>query len=131
MDVLSPIDGSDCSFRALEFAVEFADRFGASLHVVHFSEGADDSATEIFDRANALLAEHDVVVDPELVTGVGLSEPGYADNVGKDILRLVEERGYDHVVMGHHGTDAIGRIILGSASETVLRASEVPATMVP
>jgi nucleotide-binding universal stress UspA family protein len=38
MAVLAPIDGSDCSVRGLEFAREFADRFDASLHVVHFSD---------------------------------------------------------------------------------------------
>lgn len=38
MDVLVPIDGSNCSFRALKFATEFVERYEASLNVVHFVE---------------------------------------------------------------------------------------------
>ena len=69
--------------------------------------------------------------DPEIATNLRMSRPGYANRVGKDILHLVEERGYDHVVMGHHGTGRIGRAILGSAAETVVQAAEVPSTIIP
>lgn len=131
MHVLVPIDGSDCSFRALEFALEFADRYDGSLHVVHFTDHPDESATSVLDRANDVLDAEGVDAETELLTDLDLSEPRYANQVGKDILEAVEERGYDHVVMGHHGNNTVGRIILGSAAETVLRASEIPVTFVP
>lgn len=131
MKVLVPIDGSDCSFRALEFGIELVNRYEGSLHVVHLTEVEGESSREIIDRAKDLLADHGIDEEPEVVTDLQMSEPRYANRVGKDIVQMAEEGDYDHVVMGHHGTGTVGRIILGSAAETVLRAADVPVTIVP
>lgn len=129
MNVFVPIDGSECSYRALEFAIEFARRHEGSLHVVHFVDEESESTREVLDRAEELLAAHDVDADVEVLTGVDLSEPRYANQVGREIIRIADD--YDHVVMGHHGTDTIDRLMLGSAAETVLRAAEIPVTVIP
>ncbi|MFB6141334.1 MAG: universal stress protein [Halosimplex sp.] len=131
MKILVPIDGSDCSFRALEHAVDLAGRYEGELHVVHVTDHRTESTEELLARAEALLAEAGIADEPEVVTDLRMSDPKYADRVGKDVLRMAEEGDYDHVVMGHHGTGRIGRAILGSAAETVVRAAEVPATIVP
>lgn len=130
MDILVPIDGSECSFRALDFAIEFAERFEAALHVVHVSDAETDATDEILSRARERLEEAGVDDDPEISTDVDLSfRP--AETVGKDILKLVAERGYDHVVMGHHGGGTVERAMLGSAANTVVNEEAVPVTIVP
>ncbi|MFC4450538.1 universal stress protein [Halorussus aquaticus] len=130
MNILVPIDGSECSFRALDFAIEFARRFEASLHVVHITDVETDATDDILDRARERLDEAGVIDEPEVSTDVDLSfRP--AERVGKDILELVDERSYDHVVMGHHGGNAIDRAILGSAAHTVVQEEAVPVTIVP
>ena len=129
MDVLVPIDGSDCSTRALEFAVEFARCFDATLDVVHFSDVETDATDEICERAAAVIPD-DIACDPRVITDVELDfRP--AERVGEDILELVDEGGYDHVIMGHHGSGTLDRAILGSAAEIVLRSEKVPVTVVP
>ncbi|MGM0591506.1 MAG: universal stress protein [Halobacteriota archaeon] len=130
MKVLVPVDGSDDSFRALTFAVELCDRFGVTPHVVHFTDHETDATDEIMARARSVLEEAGVEDDPELVTEVDV-ELRTAGRVGKEILSLVEDRGYDHVVMGHHGSGTVERAILGSAAETVVRSELVPVTIVP
>ncbi|NHN60676.1 MULTISPECIES: universal stress protein [Halorussus] len=130
MEILVPIDGSECSFRALDFAIEFARRFEATLHVVHFTDNETDATDDILERARERLAGTDLDCEPEVSTDVELSfRP--ADRIGADILELVEERGYDHVVMGHHGSGTIDRAILGSAAHTVVEEEAVPVTIVP
>ncbi|MDX1745232.1 MAG: universal stress protein [Halobacteriales archaeon] len=135
MKLLAPIDGSDCSFRALELAVEFARQYNATLHVVHFVDQDADRDREdtqnLISRAEAVLDDAGVETAPEVVTDVWITDYRYANRIGKDILDLATEEGYDHVVMGHHGTGVIGRAILGSAAETVARAATVPVTIVP
>ncbi|MFB6300141.1 MAG: universal stress protein [Halobacteriales archaeon] len=131
MKVLVPIDGSDCSYRALRFATGFVQRYSGDLHVVHFTDYEGETTETIMDRARSILAEADVLDDPEIVTDFAMSDPRYANAVGKDILEIVEEEDYDHVVMGHHGTGAVGRMILGSAARTVIQAAETPATIIP
>jgi nucleotide-binding universal stress UspA family protein len=130
MDILVPVDRSDCSFRALEYAADMAERYDATLHVVHFSDAESDATDAIVDRAERVLDAQDVDTSPEVNTDGGVEfRPG--DRVGDDILALVDDRGYDHVVMGHHGSNTIERAILGSAAETVLHAEKVPVTVIP
>jgi nucleotide-binding universal stress UspA family protein len=130
MELLVPIDGSECSYRALDFAIEFARRFEAPLHVVHVSDAETDATDEILARAREQLAEAGIDDEPEVSTNVDLAfRP--ADQVGKDILELVEERGYDHVVMGHHGGGTVERAMIGSAAHTVVEEETVSVTIVP
>lgn len=131
MNVLTPIDGSDCSYRALDFAAEFTQRYEGTLHVVHFANRESESTRRILSRAEERLDETGVLADPEVVSDLRISELRYGNQIGKDILHLAEKREYDHVIMGHHGSDAVGRLLLGSAAETVIRAAETPATVIP
>jgi nucleotide-binding universal stress UspA family protein len=130
MDILVPVDGSDCSERALRFAAEMTERYEGSLHAVHVTDVETDATEEIIEQAEAVLAEEGVVDTPEVEIDARLSfQPG--DRIGTDVVELVKERGYDHVVMGHHGAGAVGQAILGSAAKTVVEANEVPVTVVP
>lgn len=131
MKVLVPVDGSDCSLRALEFATEFVQRYEGTLHVVHITDYQGDGTSKVITQAKEIVTDAGLKDDPEVLIDFRMSDPRYANQVGKDILRLVEERNYDHVIMGHHGTGRIGRAILGSAAETVVRAAEVPSTVIP
>jgi len=130
MNVLAPIDGSGCSTRALRFAAEMSRNFDAPLHVVHFTDEETDATDAILDNAREILDEEGIQTEPELSTDVRL-EFRPAERVGKDILDLAEQRGYDHVVMGHHGSGTVERAIVGSAAETVLRSEKVSVTVVP
>lgn len=130
MQILVPIDGSDCSFRALEFAADMAPRYDASLHVVHVTDSRNDATEELLERARDVLDTHGVDDDPDVHTDVSLDfRP--SNRIGQDVLALVEEEGYDHVVMGHHGSGAVERAILGSVTETVMDAKRVPVTVIP
>jgi nucleotide-binding universal stress UspA family protein len=130
MKILAPVDGSETSLNALRYAADLTAAFDATLHVVHFADREDDATEEILDRARAVLEEKGVTAEPEVAVDVRLDlRP--ANQVGQDILAMVEEEGYDHVVMGHHGSGAVERAILGSAAETVIRANEVPVTVIP
>lgn len=131
MKVLVPIDGSACSYRALEFAAEFVTRYEGTIHVVHITSSTAQSTTEILDRAEEILESKGVMSHPEVVTDLDWTDPRYGAQIGKDILALVEDRDYDHVVMGHHGTGAVEQLVIGSAAHTVVRAAEVPATIIP
>ncbi|MFB6079708.1 MAG: universal stress protein [Haloferacaceae archaeon] len=129
MDVLVPMDGSELSREALRFAVDFANRYDGTVHVVHFTDHPDEMEAEIVEDAESIVEEAGLDDDPEIL--VKVNQFRWSNQVGKEVVRLVAEDGYDHVVMGHHGSGALGRAILGSAAETVVRRSEVPVTVVP
>jgi nucleotide-binding universal stress UspA family protein len=127
--VLVPIDGSDTSFRALDFGLELAERFGATVDVVHFSNEETDATATIVERAREAVEGYALADTPEveLIDLEIWSDSG----VGRAIVAFARDEGYDHVVMGHHGSGAVQRAILGSAAETVVRAESVPVTIVP
>ena len=130
MRILVPIDGSEASERALRFAAELCRRFEGVLHVVHVTDRETDATERLIERAREILAEEGIQDDPSITLDMELSFRS-AKRVGEDVVELAREGEYDHVVMGHHGEGTVDRLILGSAAETVLRAGEVPVTVVP
>jgi nucleotide-binding universal stress UspA family protein len=129
MRVLAPVDGSDASVRALDFALDLAREFDGTIHVVHFSDERTDATETILDRAREAVGESTLTDTPDVEL---IDQNVWTDSgVGKAIVRFAEDGSYDHVVMGHHGSGTVGRAILGSAAETVVRAESLPVTVVP
>jgi len=131
MRILIPMDGSDCSQRALEYAVQLGEMYSGTLDVIHFTDVRTDATDELLNAIDELLGETHVECHVEVRTDIRLSEPRSSTHIGRRILELVDEKGYDHVIMGHHGTGAVGELVLGSAAKTVLKAGAVPVTVVP
>lgn len=129
MRILVPVDGSEESFRALDFGLDLASRFDGTVKVVHFSDEQTDATATVLDRAREAVEGRELA-DPPSVELIDLNV--WTDSgVGKAIVKYAVEDGFDHVVMGHHGTGAVSRAILGSAAETVVRTEAVPVTVVP
>jgi nucleotide-binding universal stress UspA family protein len=47
------------------------------------------------------------------------------------ILTLAKERGVDLIVIGSHGRSGIGRALIGSKAEGMIRRSRVPVLIAP
>lgn len=129
MDILVPIDGSECSERALQFAVELAHRFDAAVDVVHVTDHRTEATEKLLRHAEQTLEAEGIPSEPDVV--FEMKKFRGSDVVGERILDIAEEDEYDHIVMGHHGTGAIGKMILGSAAETVVEGTDVPVTIIP
>ncbi|MFW6003864.1 MAG: universal stress protein [Halanaeroarchaeum sp.] len=134
--ILVPLDGSEKSWNAFEFA---ADEFPtATFHVLHvidpveagytatatvpgyteeWYEQAQERAEELFDEARAAVGEDSVVTATEV---------GRPSRV---IVEYAEESDVDQIVMGSHGRSGVSRILLGSVAEAVVRRSPVPVTI--
>jgi nucleotide-binding universal stress UspA family protein len=115
---------------AVQFSIRFARCFDARVHVVHFRSEDSETGRKIIAMARELFDEEDLQADFRIEVDPDLQfRPG--NRVGRQILRLVDERGYDHVIMGHHGTGAVDSAILGSATRQVSKTGRVPVTIVP
>ena len=128
--ILAPTDGSENAERALRFAAELAARFDADLDVVHLTDVETEATRTLLERARTILEDAGLPGEPTVQYDLRLTFKA-GDRVGEDLLDIVEEGGYDHVVMGHHGAGAVERFLLGSATETVIRADEVAVTVIP
>lgn len=126
-----PIDGSEGSFAALEFGALFARQFEADLDVIHVTDERTDDTEELFERARAALAEAGVNTEPEVVLDDAVTESNAARKVGKRLIDLAGERGYDHIVMGRESGGRLERFVVGSASDAVVEESDLPVTLIP
>ena len=134
--VLVPLDGSPQAHEALTYATEtFPDAEIIVVHVVNPVTGATDIEGVISDAAGIVderkrfgeqLFEQaretagDRIVDSEILAGRAANE----------IVSYVEAHDIDGIVMGSHGRDGAARLLLGSVSETVVRRSPIPVTVV-
>ena len=128
--VLLATDGSKDAALAARAAVDVCEGTGAELHVVHVWFNVPTARLKPFMRSeleklgNELLEEGVKRVEDAggLVTDTHLVEGRAAD----EILDLTGQIGADLVVIGSRGLGTVGRIALGSVSETVIHHSRCP-----
>jgi nucleotide-binding universal stress UspA family protein len=144
--ILVPTDFSDSAHEALSAAVRIAARTGASIELLYIWEppsvipietllsevgatGAPRSLGEIARReAQLRLAELAASVErPPQVKISSRVEVGRPDEL---IVALVEQGACDLVVMGTHGRRGLGRLMMGSVAERVVRNAPVPVLTV-
>ncbi|MFB6110086.1 MAG: universal stress protein [Halodesulfurarchaeum sp.] len=137
MRVLIPIDGSEQSTAALEYAAETfdSDEF-VLLHVIDPVEAGYSAAATMpgyseewyenqKEEAETLFEEaRDRLPNQEVRTEIEVGRPS------RTIVSYVEDHDVDHVVMGSHGRSGVTRILLGSVAESVVRRSPIPVTIV-
>jgi nucleotide-binding universal stress UspA family protein len=137
--ILVPLDGSEISEQVLEHAAELGELFGSAYHLTRvvaypldiaspylpytvqmnqniLAEAKESAAQYLEERADrmrrrGLRVTTSVAVDAQAGHGI-LSE---ADAVGCDLI-----------AMATHGRSGVGRIVLGSAADKVLRGTHVP-----
>lgn len=130
--ILFATDGSDCAEQARGHAVQLAERFDASLHVVHV-EVRDADLTDVIDvRETDILADlhgrndgPPPMAEPRMQkrTIVHPSAPG-------GILSYAVEHDAQLIVLGTHGRRGVRRLVLGSVAEEVVRKAPCPVCTV-
>jgi nucleotide-binding universal stress UspA family protein len=140
--ILVPTDGSAPATEAAAHGFEFAERHGATVHLLYVVEADYQGTVEAYGGVAAFgetilpaleeegatvtedLAAQAAAMDLETITEV---RSGHAR---ADIVEYADEHGIDLIVMGTHGRSGVERLLLGSVTERVLRASDVPVLVV-
>jgi nucleotide-binding universal stress UspA family protein len=140
--VLVPIDGSAASREGLERAIALAKNQKARLRLMpvvdeHGVIQGMEPAMNVGDLLDSLVAEGRKVLANAAVTakkhGVTADTVLYELLIGRVADRIVREAAKwraDVIVMGTHGRRGIGRLVMGSDAENVLRQSPVPVLLV-
>jgi len=124
--------------KAFAYALAQAGEFGAELIVFHAYDTLVISASErtgvrYYDYAAAARAEiHQLEPLAERARAAGVHcevvvRPGLAAD---QILAYAREREIHRIVMGTHSPGPIGKLLVGSVAEAVLRTSTVPVFIV-
>jgi nucleotide-binding universal stress UspA family protein len=133
--ILCPVDFSDSSREAMRRAADLVKATGGSLtlfHVVHvpltaYSDGGPmlpSSGPELTQELGAE-AEKSLEEWKKRAEEMGVKKVATQVVAGVPWSVIVEaleaDRGYDLVVMGTHGRTGLGRVLLGSVAERVVR----------
>jgi nucleotide-binding universal stress UspA family protein len=138
--VLVPLDGSDIAEAILPFVEKLAGPVDAEAMVVRVVEplsageafaaagvAAADTlflrqleAKEYLARIERRLADKGIRVRTELRSGAPAAE----------IVAAAAAWNADLIAMATHGRSGLGRLLVGSVAETVLRAAPVPVLMI-
>ncbi len=136
--ILCPVDLSDESKRAFDYALALGRRFEAEVRVVHVVDmGAwiglpVEGIAELADSARVSLREQlDWWVARHLKGGAEVRSDLREGPVVHGIVAAAAEMRADVVVMGTHGRSGFERLALGSVTERVLRKSTCPVIVVP
>jgi nucleotide-binding universal stress UspA family protein len=137
-NVLVPIDFSEPSLEAIEFALPLLKQFGAELHLVHVFE-PDYPLSSLMTmplivpelEADKRVRRH--LKDVAKKYGVELRRENIHAVRGRpfeEICRLARELGTDLIVTATRGNTGLKHLVLGSTAERVVRYSPCPVLVV-
>jgi universal stress protein A len=130
--ILVPVDFSDCSKKALQYAVRFARQFGAELtllHVVPRYPAIPDMGPIDVETLQEGRTQLEVVrlTIGDLAASHTLMRTGTPHI---EILDVAKERNIDLIILATHGRTGLTRAILGSTAERVVRQAPCPVLVV-
>ncbi|WP_255171582.1 universal stress protein [Natrononativus amylolyticus] len=133
-DILVPTDGSDGSRRAIAHALELAEAADGTVHALAvLDEGARESLASDVVREGAERAARratDRVETEADRRGVAVVKVLRRGTPAASILEYADETAVDAIVMGTHGRSGLDRLIVGSVTERVVQAADVPVVTV-
>ncbi|MGE3276446.1 MAG: universal stress protein [Vicinamibacterales bacterium] len=139
--VLVPTDFSETSEVALRYGRALAEKFDATLHLVHVVQEpfAQPWAVEAYGFSLASLQEQ-WQQDAAHRLDEALPEAERAASHAKvctilghpvvELLRYAEEQQVDLIVMGTHGRGPLGHMVMGSVAERIVRKAPCPVLTV-
>ncbi len=135
MKVLVPTDGSEQSLKAVERALEVAEKQGAQvtlMAVSYFTGDFDEMPLNIREKLEAEarknLSKAKAVFDQKNVKVETVLESGLVP--ANNILRKAEEGKFDRIIMGSTGATGLAKVLMGSTAAKVVAHAQCEVTVV-
>ncbi|HXG38483.1 MAG TPA: universal stress protein [Bacteroidota bacterium] len=138
--ILVPIDFSDHSKNALQYAIPFAQQFRASIHLLYVVEptiypadfsfgqvGFPNVEEELRKRGNE---ELDALLKNVIAGKVKATRTIRTGRPFYEINQFAKEKGVDLIIIATHGHTGMEHILFGSTAEKVVRGAPCPVLVV-
>jgi nucleotide-binding universal stress UspA family protein len=134
-NILVAIDGSEHGRAALDFAIDMAPRYRATLVLLHaFPHVSDLLGTPHYEQllaARTLIGQRLLEAARTQVGDIAAAETQLVEGPpAPAILRVAAEEGCDMIIMGSRGHGQIAGLLLGSVSSTVAQQAHCPVLIV-
>jgi nucleotide-binding universal stress UspA family protein len=124
--ILHPTDFSERSGYAFQLACSLARDRGARLIVLHVMPVPLVQEKRLYREEMAGELNRIASPDPKVPVECRLEE----GDAATQILQVAQETGCDLIVLGTHGRTGLGRLLMGSVAEQVLRRASCPVLTV-
>jgi nucleotide-binding universal stress UspA family protein len=132
--IVIPVDFNQHADEALMCGLAWAARWNAAVHVLHVYSPPWVRDAGYVPPPAALVADVVHRLEEKLTADVSRRHAGQLDvrtvvrtgEPAEEILRYAEETGADLMIVGTHGRELIGRLLLGSVAEAMLRRAPCP-----
>lgn len=136
MKVLVATDGSNHSMKAVQRALEMAEREGAHITLMavayYAREDLDEMPMNIQDRLEAhareALSKSKAVFEAKGIPVEALLEAGLVP--ANNIIERAEKGGYDYILLGSTGHTGLARALIGSTAAKVVAHAPCCVTVV-
>ncbi|MCD6048837.1 MAG: UspA domain protein [Verrucomicrobia bacterium] len=132
--ILVPVDFSDCSRKALQYAIAFVEEFSGELFLVHVVEpyfvtgelGVDMISLigDVEKSAKKHLEALQKTIKPGCRIGLRRGTPA------QEIINEAKAIGADLIITATHGRSGLGHIFMGSVAERVVQHAPCPVLVV-
>jgi nucleotide-binding universal stress UspA family protein len=138
--ILFPTDFSEGSAEALKYAVEFANRYGAKLYVLHVIYDVAKASGWYVPHVSMDAIYKDIQEGARKeLDNFGVNELGGLKNIERivqtgvpyqEIMSCAVKNKIDMIIIGTHGRTGIDRILFGSTAAQVVRNAPCPVLTV-
>ena len=138
--ILFPTDFSEGSAEALKYAVEFANRYGAKLYVLHVIYDVAKASGWYVPHVSMDAIYKDIQEGAKKeLDNFGVNELGGLKNIERivqtgvpyqEIMNCAVKNKIDIIIIGTHGRTGIDRILFGSTAAQVVRNAPCPVLTV-
>ena len=143
-NILVPLDGSEHSIKAVEYAGRMAKGFNSKLIALYilpssirYNLSSDNENSEINSQFNQIIQRSyieaqnwlkDIVkkIDIEIVTEVIIAK----ESIVSEIIEFAEQRSIDLIIMGTRGRTGFKKLLLGSVASGVVTYSHCPVLVI-
>ena len=141
--ILVPIDGSETSNKALVAALQMARETGGRVRLIHVVEelayltGYEQFGGYSGELISAMRETGNKILNDamEIAKAAGVEADNLLyDNFGSRLAEVVTDSAKDWqadlIVVGTHGRRGVGRVLMGSGAEQILRMAPVPVLVI-
>lgn len=140
--ILCPVDFSESSDHAMQYALAFAETYGAELRLLHIVEvpagalAASPMGTPVLSIDNFEAFQDSCREHLEHIAGKASEQYGnvsYRLGSGSPFLGIIQsakEEDVDLIVVGTHGRTGLAHALIGSVAERIVRKAPCPVLTV-
>jgi len=139
MKFLVPVDGSECSQRAVDHLIQLARcRPAPEIHLLNVREPVDAWEVRRFLNDDEIASVQESEGEADLraarakldAAGLAYEVSVRTGPVAQTIADFADEKSCDHIVMGTHGRSGLANVLLGSVVTQVIHLTRLPVLLV-